>query len=68
MIIFKTYTLGSVRNSQTASKNFSKVHLRLFSESAPKKIFIISQKASMNFFEGCVHDYFQNIYSEKGSR
>ena len=47
---------------------FSKVYFRLFSESAPKKTFIISRTASMNFFEGCTHVYFQNIYIGKGSK
>ena len=66
MIIFKTYTLGSIRNSQIASKNFfSKVYFRLILESRPKITFVISRIASMDFFEGCTHDYLQNIHPEK---
>ena len=45
---------------------FSKGIFSTLSECAPKKIFIISRKASMNFFEGCTHDYFQNIHPRKG--
>ena len=65
MIIFKTYTPGSVRNSQTISNNFSNVYFRLFSRSVSNKNFVISQKASMSFFEGCTHDYFQSIHLGK---
>ena len=66
MIIFKTYTLESVQNSQTTSNNFLKMYFRLFLEFTPKKIFVISRKASMKFFKGCIHDYFQNIHIGKG--
>ena len=45
---------------------FLNVYFRLFLESAPKKIFVISQIASINFFEGHTHDYFQNIHPKKG--
>ena len=69
MIMFKIYTWGKVQNSQTASKNFFlKVYSRLFSKYAPKKKFKISEKASMNFFEWCTHDYFQNIHLGKCSK
>ena len=47
-----------------ASKIFLKVYSQLFSESALKKIFVISRKASRNFFEGYTHDYFQNKHLE----
>ena len=47
---------------------FSNVYSQLFLEFALKKIFIISQKASMNFFEGCTRDFFQNIHLEKCSK
>ena len=65
MIIFKTYTPGSVQNSQTVSKIFSNVYFRLFSRYVPNKNFVISQKVSISFFEGCTHDYFQSIHIRK---
>ena len=69
MIIFKIYIPENVRNNQTTSKNFFlKVYSSLFSESTPNKTFVISRKASINFFEGCTHDYFQNIHPEKSSK
>ena len=68
MNIFKIYTPGKVQNSQMALENFSKVYSRLFSKSATKKTFVISRKALKNFFEGCTHDYFQNIHHGKGSK
>ena len=68
MIIFKTYTPRSVQNNQKTSNKFLNMYFRLLSEFAPKKKFIISRKASINFFKGCTHNYFQNIHPEKGSK
>ena len=68
MIIFKIYTLESVQNIQTTSKNFFEGVFSTMSEFAPKKTFVISQKASMNFFEGVFMIIFQNIHSGKGSK
>ena len=65
MIIFKIYTSKKVRNSQTASENFFEGVLSTLLESAPKKIFIIIRTTSMNFFEGCTHDYFQKYKPQK---
>ena len=45
---------------------FSKVHLGLFSSSAPQKIFESCQTFSKKFFQRCTQDYFHNIHLEKG--
>ena len=58
MIIFKTTPRKRFETIKQIQRIFSKVYFTLFSESALKKFFVISRKASMNFFEGCTHDYF----------
>ena len=57
MIIFKIYTPKSVRNIQTVSENFFESVVSTLLESTPKKIFVVSQIASMIFFEKCTYDY-----------
>ena len=59
IIMFKIYTLGKVRNNQMAPENFSKVF------SAPKEVFIISQKASKNIFSKGVLMFIFKLYTPK---
>ena len=49
MIIFKIYTLEKVLNSQTTSENFFEGVFSTLLDFGPKKIFVISRTASMNF-------------------
>ena len=65
MIIFKIYTPKRFRITKRLQTTFLKVYFRFILESVPKKIFVIIQTTSMNFFEGYTHDYFQNIHLEK---
>ena len=50
MVIFKIYTPGKVQNNQTTFMNFFEGVFSTMLESTPKKTFIISRKASRDFF------------------
>ena len=66
MFIFKNSPRKGFGIAKRLKRIFSNVYFRLILESAPKKIFVVSRKTSMNFFEWCSHDSFQNIHPEKG--
>ena len=68
MFIFKIYTPKKFEKAKRIQKIFRRCILNSFQESTPKKTFVISQKALMNFFECCTHVYFQNIHHRKGSK
>ena len=68
MIIFKIYTPKKVRNSQTALENFFDDVFSTLLESTPKKMFLISQTASMNFFFKGVLMIIFKIYTPKKVR
>ena len=68
-MVVENHSIGiqeSVQNSQTTSNNFFEGVLLTIFRFAPKEIFVVSRTASMNCFERCTHDYFQNIHLGKG--